>query len=148
MRAIGQPSVLAAARPSPRFLAGLLVAVGFWVLVIALSDPTVDVTDPLSGRLVTAQDARSYYGLNLSDLYTGRTNWNTIGAYPYSPAFAQLVYPLNLLPWTAFVAAWTAILLLAWWWARWRSPAATSRWCSRSRSWPGSVGRGHGRSCC
>jgi hypothetical protein len=112
MRALDRPSVLAA-RPGPRFLAGLLVAVGFWVLVIALSDPTVDVTDPLSGRLVTAQDARSYYGLNLSDLYTGRTNWNTIGAYPYSPAFAQLVYPLNLLPWTAFVAAWTAILLLA-----------------------------------
>ena len=113
MRALGQPSVLAATRPSPRFLAGLLVAVGFWILVIVLSDPTVDVTEPFSGRIVTAQDARSYYGLNLSDLYTGRTNWNTIGAYPYSPAFAQLVYPLDLLPWPAFVAAWTAILLLA-----------------------------------
>ena len=113
MRALGQPSVLAATRPSRRFLAGLLVAVGFWILVIVLSDPTVDVTEPFSGRIVTAQDARSYYGLNLSDLYTGRTNWNTIGAYPYSPAFAQLVYPLDLLPWPAFVAAWTAILLLA-----------------------------------
>jgi hypothetical protein len=90
-----------------------VLAIAFWVLVIALSDPTVNVSDPFSGRLVTAQDARSYYGLNLSDLYTGRSDWNTIGAYPYSPAFAQLVYPLDLLPWPWFVAAWTAILLLA-----------------------------------
>jgi hypothetical protein len=98
-------------RPSPRLLAGIAVAVVMWVLVIAGSDPTIDVTEPFAGRLVTAQDARSYYGFNLGDLYTGRTDWNTIGAYPYSPAFAQLVYPLNLLPWPAFVAAWTAILI-------------------------------------
>ena len=111
--AIDPPSPLAAPRPSPRFVAALLVAVAFWVAAVALSDPTIDVTDPFSGRIVTAQDARSYYDLNLSDLYTGRTDWNTIGAYPYSPAFAQLVYPLNLLPWPAFVAAWTAILILA-----------------------------------
>jgi len=84
-----------------------------WLLAIALSNPTIVVTDPFSGHLVTAQDARSYYGLNLSDLYFGRTNWNAVGAYPYSPAFAQLVYPLGLLPWPAFVAAWTAILLAA-----------------------------------
>lgn len=101
------------ARPSPYLIAGTLVAVAMWVLVIAGSDPTVDVTEPFSGKLVTGQDARSYYGLDLADLYEGRTNWNTIGAYPYSPAFAQLVFPLNLLPWPAFVAAWTALLLAA-----------------------------------
>jgi len=96
-----------------RFVAGLVVAVIGWALVIALSDPTINVSDPLSGQLVTAQDARSYYGFNLADLYAGRTDWNTIGAYPYSPAFAQLVYPLNLLPWPVFVAVWTAILIAA-----------------------------------
>ena len=94
----------------PRHLAGIVAAAVFWIVVIAMSDPTVDVSEPLSGW-VTAQDARSYYGLNLSDLYTGRSDWNTIGAYPYSPAFAQLVYPLNLLPWPAFVGVWTAILV-------------------------------------
>lgn len=93
----------------------IAVALVVWVLVIAGSDPTIDVTDPFSGQVVTAQDARSYYGLNLADLYTGRTEWNTIGAYPYSPAFAVLVYPLNLLPWPVFVAAWTAILIGAVW---------------------------------
>jgi hypothetical protein len=100
-------------RPSLPLVLGVLVAIVMWVLVIAGSDPTIDVTEPFSGKVVTGQDARSYYGLDLADLYEGRTNWNTIGAYPYSPAFAQLVYPLNLLPWPAFVAAWTALLLAA-----------------------------------
>ena len=102
-------------RLRPRDYVNIAVAVVVWLLVVLGSDPTINVSDPLSGQVVTAQDARSYYGLNLGDLYTGRTNWNTIGAYPYSPAFAQLVYPLNLLPWPLFVAAWTAILIGAVW---------------------------------
>jgi hypothetical protein len=97
-------------RPSARFLAGIVVAFVMWILVVVASDPTINVTDPGKGW-VTAQDARSYFGLDLADLYAGRTEWNTIGAYPYSPAFAQLVYPLNLLPWPVFVAAWTALLI-------------------------------------
>jgi hypothetical protein len=105
---------ISAAQPSSglrrRHVAGIVVAAVFWVLTIAMADPTVDVKEPLAGW-VTAQDARSYYGLNLSDLYTGRSDWNTIGAYPYSPAFAQLVYPLDQLPWPAFVAVWTALLI-------------------------------------
>jgi hypothetical protein len=102
-------------RFDPLTAANIVVAVIVWTLVVLGSDPTINVSDPLSGQLVTAQDARSYYGLSLADLYTGRTNWNSIGAYPYSPAFAMLVYPLNLLPWTVFVAAWTAILIGAVW---------------------------------
>jgi Glycosyltransferase family 87 len=98
---------------SPRFLAGVALAVVLWAAAIALCDPTIDVKEPFTGQLVSAQDARSYYGLDLGDLYAGRENWNTIGAYPYSPAFAQLVYPLDLLPWPVFVAAWTAILIAA-----------------------------------
>ena len=96
-------------------IANVIVAVVVWLLVIAGSDPTINVSDPFAGQVVTAQDARSYFGLNLADLYAGRTDWNTIGAYPYSPAFAMLVYPLNLLPWTLFVAAWTALLIGAVW---------------------------------
>jgi Glycosyltransferase family 87 len=97
---------------TPGFLAGCALAVVLWVVAVAFSDPAVDAREPFEA-LVTAQDARSYYGLDLADLYAGRTDWNTIGAYPYSPAFAQLVYPLDLLPWTAFVGAWTALLILA-----------------------------------
>jgi hypothetical protein len=104
-----------AARWSPRLVAGIVLAVVMWVAVVAWSNPAINVTDPFSGSIVTAQDARSYYGLDLADLYAGRTDWNTIGAYPYSPAFAQLVYPLDLLPWPLFVGAWTAILIAAVW---------------------------------
>ncbi len=104
-----------AARIDPRLLAGIALALIMWVLVIAWSDPTVNATQPWNGQPVTAQDARSYYGFNYADLYAGRTDWNAIGAYPYSPAFAQLLSPLNLLPWTLFVAAWTAILIAAVW---------------------------------
>ncbi len=100
-------------RSTALLVAGIAAALAVWVLAIALSDPTLDVSEPFSGRFVTAQDARSYYGFNLANLYAGRTDWNTIGAYPYSPAFAQLVYPLDLLPWPAFVAAWTGILIVA-----------------------------------
>lgn len=100
-------------RPTRLLVAGILAAFVVWLVAIAFSDPTVDVTDPSIGQLVTAQDARSYYGLDLSDLYLGRADWNTIGAYPYSPAFAQLISPLGLLPWPLFVAAWAAMLIAA-----------------------------------
>ncbi len=86
-----------------------------WVLVIAWSDPTVNAPNVWNGQPVTAQDARSYYGFDYANLYAGRSDWNAIGAYPYSPAFAQVLYPLNLLPWPLFVALWTAILIAAVW---------------------------------
>ncbi len=105
----------AAPRRNPWLAAGFVLAAVMWVLVIAWSDPSVQATQVWNGRPVTAQDARSYYGFNYADLYAGRTDWNAIGAYPYSPAFAQLLFPLNQLPWPLFVAAWTAILIAAVW---------------------------------
>jgi hypothetical protein len=102
-------------RIEPRVAAGFVLAAVLWVLVIVWSDPSIQATQPWNGQPVTAQDARSYYGFNYADLYAGRTDWNSIGAYPYSPAFAQLLYPLNLLPWPLFVAVWTAILIAAVW---------------------------------
>lgn len=104
-----------ARRPDPRLIAGILLAGAIWALVILWSDPTVMAPDAWNGRPVTAQDARSYWGFDYADLYAGRSDWNAIGAYPYSPAFAQLLFPLNLLPWPVFVAAWTAILIGAVW---------------------------------
>lgn len=105
----------AARRLDPWLTAGWALAVVMFALVLLWSDPTVQAPDVWNGRPVTAQDARSYYGFNYADLYAGRTDWNAIGAYPYSPAFAQLLFPLNLLPWPLFVAAWTAILIAAVW---------------------------------
>ena len=105
----------AARRIDPWLVAGFVLAAVMWVLVLVWSDPSVQATAVWNGRPVTAQDARSYWGFNYADLYAGRTDWNGIGAYPYSPVFAQLLYPLNLLPWPLFVAVWTAILIAAVW---------------------------------
>lgn len=110
-RATHRPAVPGAL--TPLAVAGFGAAILALVLVVAGSDPTIDVSEPFTGRFVTAQDARSYFGFDYTDIYAGRTDWGTIGAYPYSPAFAHAVWPLNQLPWPAFVAAWTVIVMAA-----------------------------------
>jgi Glycosyltransferase family 87 len=84
-------------------------AVGFglaalvWVAIVVLAEPY--------GRLWgTGQDAYCYWQAPLADPYA-RSNWTDPVAYVYSPAFLQLVRPITVLPWQAFMAIWTAILL-------------------------------------
>jgi hypothetical protein len=62
-----------------------------------------------------AIDAYAYWGTRDGILYDGSLA-GTLGAYLYSPAFAQLIAPLVWLPWTVFLAIWTAILLAAYGW--------------------------------
>ncbi len=57
-------------------------------------------------------DARCYWVPSLADPYL-HSNWTDQIAYPYSPAFLQLLEPLRLLPWQAFMAVWAAILFAA-----------------------------------
>lgn len=57
-------------------------------------------------------DARAYWSVQLSDPY----NESLVGrraTYLYSPAFAQLIWPLTLLPWPVFAAAFSALNLVA-----------------------------------
>jgi hypothetical protein len=85
--------------------AGIAVAVVAWALIVVFSDPW--------GRLWgTGQDARCYWQATLADPYL-HSDWNDPIAYVYSPAFLQLVTPLTALPWQAFMAVWTALLLAA-----------------------------------
>src|SRR5262245_18721451 len=84
---------------------GIVVALAAWALIVYFSEPW--------GRLWgTGQDARCYYQATLADPYL-HSEWNDPIAYVYSPAFLQLVSPLTALPWQAFMAVRTAILLLA-----------------------------------
>jgi hypothetical protein len=86
-------------------LAGAAIAIAFWALVVIFAEPW--------GRLWgTGQDARCYYQATLADPYL-HSSWNDPIAYVYSPAFLQLVTPLTALPWQAFMAVWTALLLVA-----------------------------------
>src|SRR5258708_20780173 len=53
-------------------------------------------------------DAFAYWTTRDGSFYDAATT-GRIGAYLYSPAFAQVLTPLVLLPLAAFTAAWTAI---------------------------------------
>lgn len=57
-------------------------------------------------------DAKAYWSVDYSDLY-GHSLVGRFGTYLYSPAFAQAMWPLTLLPWIAFAAVWSAINLVA-----------------------------------
>ena len=57
-------------------------------------------------------DARAYWTVDLDTLYA-RGQVGGEDAYLYSPAFAQLMVPLTLLPWTVFAALWAALNLVA-----------------------------------
>jgi hypothetical protein len=82
---------------------GIVVAVVLWALVVVFAEPW--------GRLWgTGQDARCYYQATLADPYL-HSSWNDPIAYVYSPAFLQLVSPLSALPWQAFMAVWTGLLI-------------------------------------
>lgn len=84
---------------------GIVIALVAWGLIVYFSEPW--------GRLWgTGQDARCYYQATLADPYL-HSEWNDPIAYVYSPAFLQLVTPLTQLPWQAFMAVWTALLLAA-----------------------------------
>jgi len=99
----GRLPSLAALETPPRV--GIAVAVAAWLLIVVFSEPW--------GRLWgTGQDARCYWQATLADPYL-HSDWNDPIAYVYSPAFLQLVTPLTALPWQAFMAAWTALLILA-----------------------------------
>jgi len=69
-------------------------------------------------------DAYAYWTTRTGDFYataeTGR-----IGAFLYSPAFAQALAPLVVLPLAVFTALWTAINFAALWWLlrRWALPS-------------------------
>jgi hypothetical protein len=82
---------------------GLTVAVALWGLVVVFAEPW--------GRLWgTGQDARCYWQATLAAPYL-HSDWNDPIAYVYSPAFLQLVTPLTTLPWQAFMAVWTALMI-------------------------------------
>jgi len=81
---------------------GPVLAAVAWLVIVLLSSPW--------GRLWgTGQDAYCYWFPSLDDPYA-RSDWTDPIAYVYSPAFLQVLQPIRILPWQAFMAAWTAIL--------------------------------------
>jgi hypothetical protein len=60
-------------------------------------------------------DAYAYWTTRSGDFYAAAQT-GQIGAYLYSPAFAQVLAPLTWLPIAVFTALWTAINCAALWW--------------------------------
>jgi Glycosyltransferase family 87 len=56
-------------------------------------------------------DARAYWHVELAHPYVG-SGVGDVSTYLYSPAFAQLMAPFSLLPFPAFDALWTVVLLV------------------------------------
>ena len=69
-------------------------------------------------------DAYAYWTTRTGDFYAA-ADTGRIGAYLYSPAFAQALTPLVILPLAVFTALWTAINFAALWWLfrRWALPS-------------------------
>jgi hypothetical protein len=76
-----------------------------------------------AGDWPTGREALCYWAPSLADPYA-QSDWTAPLAYVYSPAFLQALEPLRALPWLAFLAAWTALLLGA------------VRWLVGARLWP------------
>jgi hypothetical protein len=53
-------------------------------------------------------DARAYWGIDLAHPYVG-SGVGEVSTYLYSPAFAQLLAPLSLLPFPLYVVGWIAL---------------------------------------
>jgi len=84
---------------------GFVAAAVMVVVVLAFRVPS-DAAWP------TGQEAFCYWFPNLADPYA-RADWTQPIAYVYSPAFLQGLAGLRALPWEAFLAVWTALLVLA-----------------------------------
>jgi Glycosyltransferase family 87 len=63
---------------------------------------------------IQSVDAYAYWATRTGDPYA-QAEAGRLGAYLYSPAFAQLLAPLVALPWPVFCALWTGVLCLVYW---------------------------------
>jgi len=82
----------------------------FQVAVVMLG--VLYATAQLAGYVPLGGDAEAYWLADPIHPYLH----STVGvgyAYLYSPAFAQLIEPLRLLPWRLFDAVWTVVLFMA-----------------------------------
>jgi hypothetical protein len=93
---------------------------GFIILSIVFVGLRLFAVDPWADSV----DAYAYWTTRSGDFYAA-ADTGRIGAYLYSPAFAQLLAPLTWLPLNVFTAIWTAINCAALWFllGRWSLPS-------------------------
>jgi hypothetical protein len=87
-------------------LVGVLALVAAWLGIVYFAEPWGATLAP------SGMDARCYWVPDITDPYL-HSNWTDQIAYPYSPAFLQVLQPIRMLPWQVFMAVWAAILMAA-----------------------------------
>ncbi len=87
-------------------LLGVAIGAAIWLAIVVAAEPFA------WGTLGSGHDARPYWAAAMADPYTN-SGLGAYGAFLYAPAFLQLLEPLRALPWTVFLGAWTAVLLVA-----------------------------------
>jgi hypothetical protein len=105
----------------PLFTKMSMVSLWFMSVLVVVQIFRSFMADPR----VYGQDSHAYWLAAQGELVYSRPA-GTLDAYLYSPVFLTLIKPLTWLPWSAFLAAWTVILLviavwlvkpLSWKWA-------------------------------
>jgi Glycosyltransferase family 87 len=106
LSATNERTIALAGRQVPLVVAlGVGALAASWAGIVYFAEPW--------GRLAgSGMDAICYWLPTLSNPYLN-SNWNDQIAYPYSPAFLQLLEPIRVLPWQVFMAVWAAILMAA-----------------------------------
>jgi hypothetical protein len=84
---------------------------GYVILAIAFVGLRLFAVQPWADSV----DAYAYWTTRSGDFYSAAQT-GQIGAYLYSPAFAQALAPLVWLPIAVFTALWTALNCAALWW--------------------------------
>jgi hypothetical protein len=86
--------------------AGIVALAVAWLGIVYFAEPWG------TSLLPSGMDARCYWAPDLANPYL-HSNWTDQIAYPYSPAFLQILQPIRLLPWPVFMAIWAALLMAA-----------------------------------
>jgi hypothetical protein len=102
----GRSIALAGRRIPVIVVLGLVAVAASWLAIVYFAEPWGTSLFP------SGMDARCYWAPTLSDPYL-HSNWTDQIAYPYSPAFLQILEPIRLLGWQPFMAVWAAILFAA-----------------------------------
>lgn len=88
---------------------------GLWISLVPM-ETWFWLIQPLM-REEVGWDSRAYWGVWRNGIYTHAPG--TLDAFNYSPAFAQVIWPLTLLPWPAFATVWSGLLVACLVWLTW-----------------------------
>lgn len=102
-------------RPIWKVIAASLTVAGL-VYVALVWTGLAPYAPPVTAEYGPMGDSRGYWNAWEGGLYD--LPWLTHEAYVYSPAFAQVTWPLTVLPWPVWAISWTLASIIVLFWLR------------------------------